>query len=93
MACEVFKIVNKLSTEYIQDMINIKTSTYDFRDERKANIPRVNTTRYGLRSFRPEAPNLRNVSFTERNQISLTYCDEIKKIALSSQTVESRAKI
>ena len=38
MACEVFKIVNKLSPEYIQDMISIKTSTYNFRGERKAEI-------------------------------------------------------
>ena len=28
MAWEVFKIVNKLSPEYIQDMISIKTSTF-----------------------------------------------------------------
>ena len=48
MACEVFKIVNKLWPEYIQDRISIKTSTYNFRGERKADIPRVNTTRYGL---------------------------------------------
>ena len=60
MACEVFKIVNKLSPEYIQDMISIKTSTYNFRGERKAEIPRVNTTRYGLRSFRSEAPRIWN---------------------------------
>ena len=60
MACEVFKKVNKLSPEYIQDMISIKTSTYNFRGERKADIPRVNTTRYGLRSFRSEAPRIWN---------------------------------
>ena len=60
MACEVFKIVYKLSPEYIQDMISIKTSTYYFRGERKADIPRVNTTRYGLRSFRSEAPRIWN---------------------------------
>ena len=60
MACEVFKIVNKISPEYIQDMISIKTSTYNFRGERKAEIPRVNTTRYGLRSFRSEAPRIWN---------------------------------
>ena len=62
MACEVFKIVNKLSPEYvyIQDMISVKTSTYNFRGERKADIPRVNTTRYGLRSFRSEAPRIWN---------------------------------
>ena len=56
MACEVFKIVNKLSPEYIQDMINIKTSSYNSGGERKADITRVNITRYGLRSFRSEAP-------------------------------------
>ena len=60
MACEVYKIVNKLSPEYIQDMISVKTSTYNFRGERKADIPRVNTTRYGLRSFRSEAPQIWN---------------------------------
>ena len=60
MACEVFKIVNKLSPEYIQDMISIKTSTYNFRGERKADIPRVNTKKYGLRSFRSEAPRIWN---------------------------------
>ena len=60
MACEVLKIVNKLSPEYIQDMISIKTSTYNFRGERKAEIPKVNTTRYGLRSFRSEAPRIWN---------------------------------
>ena len=59
-ACEVFKIVNKLSPKYTQDMISIKTSTYNFRGERKADIPRVNTTRYGLRSFRSQAPRIWN---------------------------------
>ena len=60
MVCEVFKIVNKLSPEYIQDLINIKTSPYNFRGERKADLPRMNTTRYGLRSFRSKAPRIWN---------------------------------
>ena len=60
MAFEVFKIVNKLSPLYIQDLINIKISPYNFRGERKADLPRVNTTRYGLRSFRSEAPRVWN---------------------------------
>ena len=55
MACEVFKIVNKLSQEYINDLVKIKPSTYNFRAERHAEVTRVNTTRYGLRSFRSEA--------------------------------------
>ena len=60
MACEVFKIVNKLSPEYINDLVNIKPSTYNFRAERLAEVPRVNTTRYGLRSFRSEAARVWN---------------------------------
>ena len=41
-------------------MISVKTSTYNFRGERKADILRVNTTRNGLRSFRSEAPRIWN---------------------------------
>ena len=55
MACEVFKIINKMSPEYINDLVEIKTLTYNFRAEKQAEVPRVNTTRYGLRPFRSEA--------------------------------------
>ena len=37
MACEVFKIINKLSHEYINDIVEIKTSTYNFSAERQAD--------------------------------------------------------
>ena len=62
MAPEVFKIVNKLSPEYtcIQDIVSIKYSTYNFRNERTAEIPRVKTTRYGIKSFRFEAARIWN---------------------------------
>ena len=60
MACEVFKIINKMSPEYINDLVEIKTSTYNFRAEKQAEVPRVNTTRYGLRSFRSEAARVWN---------------------------------
>ena len=55
MACGVFKILNKLSPKYKNDLVKIKPSTYNFRAERLAEVPRVNTTRYGLRSLRSEA--------------------------------------
>ena len=45
MACEVFKIINKMSPEYINDLEEIKTSTYNFKAEKQAEVPRVNTTR------------------------------------------------
>ena len=50
MASEVYKIFN--------DLVNINVSPCDFRGEKKADIPRVNSTRYGLRSFRSEAPRI-----------------------------------
>ena len=31
MACEFFKIINKMSPEYINDLVEIKTSTYNFK--------------------------------------------------------------
>ena len=36
-----FLIVNKPSPEYIHDLVNIKDSTYNFRNERTAEVPRV----------------------------------------------------
>ena len=58
MACEVYKIVNDLSPQYISDLVNIKVSPYDFRGQRKADVLRVNSTRYCLRSFRAKAPQI-----------------------------------
>ena len=72
MTCEAFKSVNKLSPKYIQDLINIKITPYNFRGERNADLPRVNTTRCGLRSFRLEACGIWNslLIFTSGRVIS-----------------------
>lgn len=60
MACEVYKIVNDLSPQYIRDLINIKVSQYNFRSEHQASLPQVNSSRYGLKSFRYEAARIWN---------------------------------
>ena len=60
MAREVFKIVNNITPSYLHDLISLKPSTYDFRSEKQAQLPRVNSTRYGLRSFRYEAVRIWN---------------------------------
>ena len=39
MAVEVFKIINMMSREYINDLVEIETSTYNFRAERQAEVP------------------------------------------------------
>ena len=51
LAIEVFKIINKQTPVYLQDLIAIKQNSYSFRYRNTANLPRVNTTRYGLHSF------------------------------------------
>ena len=55
MAKEVFKIVNNIAPSYLHDLISVKPSNYDFASEEQAQMPRVNSTRYGLKSFRYEA--------------------------------------
>ena len=60
MASEVYRIINGLATNYIQDFVPIKDSSYNFRSEKTAEVLRVNTIRYGLRSFRSEAPRFWN---------------------------------
>ena len=60
MTGEGFKIVNNVAPSYLHDLISLKSSSYDFRSEKQAQIPRVNSTRYGLRSFRYEAAPIWN---------------------------------
>ena len=55
MASEIFKIRNKLSPSYIQDLVNEKVSHYNFRNKKRVEIPQVNSKRYGMKSFRFEA--------------------------------------
>ena len=65
---KLMALVNKLSPEYIDDLVNLKSSSYNFRGERKAKIPRVNTLRYGLRSFRSEVMRDFVLSHSDNNQ-------------------------
>jgi hypothetical protein len=69
MAIEVYKILNKKSSMYINDLFVYKESRYSFRKTNTVEVPQVRTT-YGLHSFRfagatlwNELPNeLQNVS-------------------------------
>ena len=60
MASEVFKILHNLSPSYIQDLVEEKVSHYDFRNKKQAEIPQVNSKRYGMKSFRFEAAQVWN---------------------------------
>ena len=52
VAQEVLRILHNLSPVYLQDLVNFKVSNYNFRRVNQAEVPRVNSTRYGLRTFR-----------------------------------------
>ena len=60
MASEVFKILHNLSPSYIQYLVKEKVSHYDFRNKKHAEIPQVNSKRYGMKSFRFEAAHVWN---------------------------------
>lgn len=60
MALETFKILNKESPLYLQDLIKTKSTFYSFRYKNTTVIPQVRTTTYGLNSFRFSAAKLWN---------------------------------
>ena len=60
IAIETYKCLNSLSPEYIRDLVNYKSSNYNFRYENMAEIPTVRTTRYGKNSFRFESARVWN---------------------------------
>ena len=60
MAGEVFKILNKISPVYMQDLVIEKITNYDFRFKKQVTVPQVRSTKYGMKSFRYEATQVWN---------------------------------
>ena len=60
LAIEVFKILNKQTPVYLHDLIVMKKTSYSFRYRNTVDLPRVNTTRYGLNSIRYAAAKMWN---------------------------------
>ena len=60
LAIEIFKCLHNISPTYIQELINVKSPKYSFRNTNTLEIPIVNTTTYGKKSFRFEAPKIWN---------------------------------
>ena len=55
IALETFKIINKKSPLFIQNLVIIKNNSHNFRYRNTAEVPRPRTSNYGKRSFRYEA--------------------------------------
>ena len=60
MAIETFKILNNLAPPVLSNLLQKKTQTYNFRYSNILQIPSVQTTSYGKKSFRYAAPVLWN---------------------------------
>jgi hypothetical protein len=59
IALETFKIINKMSPLFLQDIIKIKKKhLYNFRYTNTTEVPRPRTTRFVIKSFRYEAAKL-----------------------------------
>ena len=54
IASETFKCIHNLFPEYLQSLVKVKFSTYNFRYSNILETPQVRTTRYGKNSFRFE---------------------------------------
>ena len=52
-----YRALNGNTPVYIKNLLNFKDTTYNLRGQHLLNVPRVNTTTYGLHSFRYFASN------------------------------------
>ena len=52
MVIEIFKIVNEFAPSYLSTIFEMSQSPYDMRDKSRLVQPKVNSTSYGLKSFK-----------------------------------------
>ena len=57
----VYKVVNRQGvSESLCDLVELRESNYNLRGDKILTLPKVNTTKYGLKSLRYEGANLWN---------------------------------
>ena len=52
LAIEVYKCINGLYPKYLNDLFIVKKCKYDLRDDSVIDRNKVQTTNYGLKSFK-----------------------------------------
>ena len=60
IALESFKILNKLSPAYLNDLLTVKNHSYNFRYQKTVEVPQVRTVKHDSRSFRSTAAKIWN---------------------------------
>ena len=53
-----YRAINGNTPVYIKNLLNERDTSYNLRGQHLLNVPRVNTTNYGLHSFRYSACKL-----------------------------------
>ena len=57
----VYKVVNRQGvSESLCDLVELRESNYNLRGDKILTLPKVNTSKYGLKSLRYEGANLWN---------------------------------
>ena len=74
MASEVFKVGNsiRVSLPYCKDLISTRNSNNNFKNKKQTALPKWNSTKYVLRSFRCKAARIWN-SFLNNLRQAETY--------------------
>ncbi len=54
LATEVYKTVNGMTPNYIQEFFEVKKISYNLRDSTRTIIPKSNSRTYGLKSLKHE---------------------------------------
>ncbi len=58
LATEVYKAVNGMTPNYIQELFEVKEIPYFLRDPTRTIIPKSNSTTYGLKSLKHEGKKI-----------------------------------
>ena len=61
LAIEVYKCINGLNPKYLNDLFIVKKYKYNLRDDSVINWNKVQTTNYGLKSFKDYGAKIGNV--------------------------------
>ena len=78
IAIETYKCINKINPKFLHSLFNINDTGYQLRDDKKIQLPIVNSTTYGLHSFKYEASKIwnmvpYNIKNTEKLSLFITH--------------------
>ena len=80
IASTVFKLINSKSPICLNELIKPRTSSYELRGKDALRLPKVNTTKYGLKSWHYLAPKIWN-NISDAAKSCTTYKAFLKRLS------------